>query len=54
MSTDRCIDEADINIDRGEIERASSFEYLGARIKANGKLNSRDKTKIGNGNSKTK
>ena len=36
MSTDRCKEEAVINIDR-EIERVSSFEYLGARIQANGK-----------------
>ena len=27
MSTDRCREEAVINIDRGEIERVSSFEY---------------------------
>ena len=37
MSTDRFREEADINIDREEIERVSSFEYLGARIQANGK-----------------
>ena len=37
MSTDRCREEAVINIDREEIERVSSFEYLGARIQANGK-----------------
>ena len=39
MSTDRCREEAVINIDREEIERVSSFEYLGARIQANGKKN---------------
>ena len=39
MSTDRCREEAVINIDREEIERVSSFEYLGARIQANGKTN---------------
>ena len=37
MSTDRCREEAVINIDREEIERVSSFEYLGARIQTNGK-----------------
>ena len=37
MSTDRCREEAVINIDGEEIERVSSFEYLGARIQANGK-----------------
>ena len=37
MSTDRCREEAVINIDREEIERVSRFEYLGARIQANGK-----------------
>ena len=37
MSTDRCREEAVINMDREEIERVSSFEYLGARIQANGK-----------------
>ena len=36
-STDRCKEEAVINIDREEIERVSSFKYLGARIQANGK-----------------
>ena len=37
MSTDRCREEAVVNIDREEIERVSSFKYLGARIQANGK-----------------
>ena len=37
MSTDRCRAEAVINIDIKDIERVSSFEYLGARIQANGK-----------------
>ena len=37
MSTDRCREEAVINIDREEKEKVSSFEYLGARIQANGK-----------------
>ena len=37
ISTDRCKKEADINIDREEIERVISFEYLGARIQVNGK-----------------
>ena len=36
-STDRCREEAVINIDREEIERVTSFEHLGARIQANGK-----------------
>ena len=37
MSTDRCREESVINIEREEIERVSSFEYLGARIQANRK-----------------
>ena len=37
ISTDRCREETDISIDREEIERVSNFEYLGARIQANGK-----------------
>ena len=37
MSTDRCREESVINIDREEIERVSSFKYLGARIQANRK-----------------
>ena len=37
MGTDKCKTEARIAIDREEIERVSSFEYLGARIEANGK-----------------
>ena len=37
LSNDRCREEAVINIDREEIERVSSFEYLGARIQAHGK-----------------
>ena len=37
MNTDRCKEEAVINIDREETERGSSFEYLGARLQANGK-----------------
>ena len=54
MSTDRCREEAVININKEEIERVSSFEYPGARIQASVKNNSRNKKKIGNGNSKTK
>ena len=37
MSTDRCREEAVINIDREEIERVSNYKYLGFRIQANGK-----------------
>ena len=37
MSTDRCREEAVINIDREEIERVSSFGYLEARIQADRK-----------------
>ena len=37
MSIDRCIEKVVINIDREEIERLGSFEYLGVRIQANGK-----------------
>ena len=36
-STDTCRDEAVINIDREEIKRVSSFEYVRARKKANDK-----------------
>ena len=34
---DKCRKEARIAIDGEEIERVSNFEYLGARIEANGK-----------------
>ena len=37
MSTDRRREEAVKNIDREEIKRVSSFEYLGSWIQANGK-----------------
>ena len=37
MDTDKCKESAIIKIDGEEIERVSSFEYLGARIEANGK-----------------
>ena len=37
MDIDKCKREAKIAIDREEIERVSKFEYLGARIEANGK-----------------
>ena len=47
MSTDRCREEAVINIDREEIERVSSFEYLGARIQANGKTTPEIRRRLG-------
>ena len=37
MDTDKCSEEAIIEIDGEEIERVRSFEYLGAKIEANGK-----------------
>ena len=37
MDIDKCKKEAKIAIDGEEIERDSNFEYLGARIEANGK-----------------
>ena len=37
MDIDKCKREARIAIDGEEIERVSNFEYLGARIEANGK-----------------
>ena len=37
MDIDKCKEEARIAIDGEEIERVSNFEYLGARIEANGK-----------------
>ena len=37
MDIDKCKEEARIAIDGEEIERVCSFEYLGARIEANGK-----------------
>ena len=37
MDIDKCKKEARIAIDGEEIERVSNFEYLGARIEANGK-----------------
>ena len=37
MDIEKCKIEARIAIDGEEIERVSNFEYLGARIEANGK-----------------
>ena len=37
MDIDKCKKEARKAIDGEEIERISNFEYLGARIEANGK-----------------
>ena len=37
MNIDKCKKEARIAIDGEEIEKVSNFEYLGARIEANGK-----------------
>ena len=37
MDIDKCKKEARIAIDGEEIERVSNFEYLGAKIEANGK-----------------
>ena len=37
MDIDKCKKEATIAIDGEEIERVSNFEYLGARMEANGK-----------------
>ena len=37
MDFEKCKKEAKIAIDGEEIERVSNFEYLGARIEANGK-----------------
>ena len=37
MDIDKCKKEARIAIDGEEIERVGKFEYLGARIEANGK-----------------
>ena len=37
MDIDRCGEEAVVLIDGEEIERVNSFEYLGAKIEANGK-----------------
>ena len=37
MDIDKCKKEARIAIDGEEIEKVSNLEYLGARIKANGK-----------------
>ncbi|GFN97133.1 hypothetical protein PoB_002363900 [Plakobranchus ocellatus] len=37
MDIDKCKKEARIQIEGEEIERVKSFEYLGARIEANGK-----------------
>ena len=37
MDIDKCKKEARIAIDGEEIERVSNFDYLGARIEANGK-----------------
>ena len=37
MDIDKCKEDAEIKINGEEIERVSNFEYLGARIEANGK-----------------
>ena len=37
MDIDKCKEEAVIKVDGEEIERMNNFEYLGARIEANGK-----------------
>ena len=47
MDIDKCKKEARIAIDGEEIERVNNFEYLGARIEANGKSTS-EKTSNGN------
>ena len=52
MDTEKCKKEAVIKLDGEEIERVNSFEYLGARIEANGEKFPRNKKKTGNGNIK--
>ena len=48
MDTDKCKEDAFIEVNGEEIERVTSFEYLGARIEANGKTTHKKKTSNGN------
>ena len=50
MDIDKCKKEARIAIDGEEIERVSNFDYLGARIEANGKSTPEIRKKASNGN----
>ena len=54
MDTDKCKEEAIIKIDGEEIERVNSFEYLGAKIEANGKTSPEIRRRLAMATSKLK
>ena len=54
MDTDKCKEEAIIKINGEEIERVGSFEYLGAKIEANGKTTPEIRRRLAMATSKLK
>ena len=54
MDTDKCKKEAVVQIEGEEIERVNNFEYLGARIEANGKTSSEIRRRLAMATSKLK
>ena len=54
MDIDKCKEEAIINVDGEAIERVNNFEYLGARIEANGKSSSEIRRRLAMATSKLK
>lgn len=54
MDTDKCKNQAVIKIDGEEIERVNNFEYLGARIEANGKTTPEIRRRLAMAGSKLK
>ena len=54
MDTDKCKEAAIIEIDGEEIERVRSFEYLGAKIEANGKTTPEIRRRLAMATSKLK
>ena len=54
MDTNKCKEKASIKIDGEEIERVDSFEYLGARIEANGKTTPEIRRRLAMATSKLK
>ena len=54
MDTDKCKEEAIIKINGEEIERVGSFEYLGAKIEANGKTTPKIRRRLAMATSKLK
>ena len=54
MDTDKCKEDAFIKVNGEEIERVTSFEYLGARIEANGKTTPEIRRRLAMATSKLK